>query len=1574
MDPVEHLPQEPLLQNNALGIIQPEQYEAHGIVSSDIPLGTFPALRHPPQFPSRFGGNAYGFGLYEVQQRLTTKDIELLQSIHYERPEDIRRYYKELNRIYKQLGLLIRFSRLGKPYYLIPAHLISVTVTHLRTKVEKIGEVIQFHHRKSLKEQHVIGMLTQTDDLVFQELSYRFKDHRLAAIDSLDRLRTLDDTLDLVVLTSDPYELLLNPEFCPQVSENPSKDRLNQYTVYVFKRIWDLLKQEGEIFIIANHYPPRSARSMDITFNTEQEKKRFALFTHIFRTRGKYRIQDSTIHVNIFDFQKFLTGLYVEQEVVQRLLGGKSLEELSLEQIAQLPYLNYPLTNPPFLGNQKSVWSSNLSVFFEKILLEPIVPDPVREDWEERFSFDDYMPDYMIQYLGQRKRPQAAAAEVRRDVQETRLAGCMPELLADYRDSFDYVISTLRVLSRLKTGKHEGLPQLLVDRLRQPLENRKRRFKALNHVIKLMGKTGRMEDVRGYLNPGRIEGPRTNILENIEALSFFGFSSPELREILLIVLGHTPMGRIISGKMNEKSLKPLTDLAKRFETQEALNLLRYCRLMTMAENEASRGVPLTEPEILELFQLYESSVRVVLNRDFDWETLLDENVASMGGIHNKIIRKLLKMMNHSQFLENWSELRDKGAMEKESIADYDEEQLSKIENVIRLVETVDDFEHRYLQAEPLQLPVFYRRLLDIEFHGTGRLFQRMDSRLVFTLLWIAGNVARGDTINFNPMFRDLPASGDEDEWIKRIEREATAINLYYLDLNILKQFSQQIYETHSSFLVGTGIHFKVNTRTQALEIGYTDMDNTISSLDSLSKVIEGKRISEIPIEDFEKLEVRFSSLESFYQSHLRLISQPDFAFKLPQKQKQWFKKVDEQRKNLHRNFLKTIFQPEELHTDLDLMYRHAPSVLHFILPEFLVLKDLSSPGHLYLKGPVTNYIKTTTKKLQALIRREKEQFQNLHFLHRLAQREFGPMTAGTVGVSEAQIEQLEAIVEHLRTNTPLFHALILSFIFQDVGRIPALRDKYKKDINPADLAYNGALFLEKEHIPERHGLDEQAKAYLIFLVRHHGLLHHIIRGETSLFALQDILRPEQESPDVFDAFFLLSFIVLSAIREDLILEDLADWLFNIRSLCHRVMAGETSFDSEFEKIFLDRGNLFFALEEYTEQGLPDGVPAVEYLDFNGWNVPETRDSIQAGKMIFAMERIFRLRGLRHIQFADLVRVILEVPLQYIYKKRNFSSIGYATFEKETYEAQRLYKTLRNLTEDARHYILDRLVGDKIRIFGYEKISGYLSYENQIKLLLIALLGAERIKGDEGPAQLNFMQMTEIIEKRYEAVNDYLNMLSMDKLWSDQTQTDRLFRAENGILLREEEFPGVLSIRFRDHRINISEKIAYMKRINHVDQLKNYFHYSLRSLRKLPFYTEDYELELEKAFEGRLAEITETILEQTKKRMDLIEDFEELHSLVSDLLERALDIGFSEDQIHRLNDLYELRKDILKRSRLQEMENVLDRIQDMHELRDYWESIKPYLQANRMFLGKELETLIARKFDAAIRRLQKAPPE
>ncbi len=331
MDPTGSLPADTFWQENSFGFIKPDEYKALGIDPSDIPMGTFAALKHPSYLSSRYGGNAYGFGFLEAYERLEPEDVKFIQSITVENPDDVKSHFKELNALYENIGLLIRFSSLGKPYYLIPLHLLSNTLIRVKVRADEIGKIIGFAQKKYMKEHHEIGVLSHRDDLILHELALRFGEHRFEAINSLKNLRGLGRKLDLIILTRDINEIILMESFSPLFRQTPSRKHLEQYALYFLWKIYNLLKPGGEIFILADHYTPKTNRTTKLIFKTTKEEKNFYLFSHIFKTKRKYRPGNRSVHVNIFDFQKYLSGLYVEEEVVDKLLGGKREDELSVE-------------------------------------------------------------------------------------------------------------------------------------------------------------------------------------------------------------------------------------------------------------------------------------------------------------------------------------------------------------------------------------------------------------------------------------------------------------------------------------------------------------------------------------------------------------------------------------------------------------------------------------------------------------------------------------------------------------------------------------------------------------------------------------------------------------------------------------------------------------------------------------------------------------------------------------------------------------------------------------------------------------------------------------------------------------------------------------------------------------------------------------------------------------------------------------------------------------------------------------------------------------------------------------------
>jgi hypothetical protein len=155
----------------------------------------------------------------------------------------------------------------------------------------------------------------------------------------------------------------------------------------------------------------------------------------------------------------------------------------------------------------------------------------------------------------------------------------------------------------------------------------------------------------------------------------------------------------------------------------------------------------------------------------------------------------------------------------------------------------------------------------------------------------------------------------------------------------------------------------------------------------------------------------------------------------------------------------------------------------------------------------------------------------------------------------------------------------------------------------------------------------------------------------------------------------------------------------------------------------------------------------------------------------------------------------------------------------------------------------------------------------------------------------------------------------------------------------------------------------------VDPLKNYYETSLDTVRKLPYHTDDYEEDLQKAFNDRLLQITDQMLDQTLQEIEQVTEFEELQRRFLELKSCLGETGPSDEQKHRLNDIFELRKDSLKQEKLESIERFFSALNDPSELKEYWNGLKWYLQHNRPYTGKEFENRVARKFDEKMKTIK-----
>lgn len=1533
--------------------IKPEEYDAFGIDPDDISPGTIPARRHPSYLPGRYGGNAYGLGLYELYDRLNPQELDTIQSISYQNQDELKQHYRKINAIYKKMGLLIRVSSHGKLYYLIPDQLIVSTINRIKIKADEIGRIIESHKNKYLKESYRIGVITQEDDIISANLSLRFKEHEFYIIDSLPKLINSPKGMDLVIFTRDIFEIIQAGRFIPLKEKKLTKNVFERYAIYLLSKIYGLLNEKGELFAISEYHVPLNDKEVKVGFKTEQEYKRFLFFTHIFKTKKRYRASGSSntpIDINIFDLKSYLNQPYVEQKIIDRLLGKKELDSLKLEEIESLPFMDNPIYTR-YRFKQYEAWNKVFGAFFEKLYLNEHTPQDVLDDWRRRVEFYDYIPPYILLFLGQKRPAAISIKEIKEEVEELHLSGSPSDLISEHRDSFNYLYETLNCLNMIKKGQlGEAFPEGLIQRLKQPFERPRRRHRYFNDVLKLMAKKEQIRNIEACLNPHNIEGPTTSILSKLELLQFFGFSKGELREIFLIVSGHSSMGQIIQGKTNLKAMKPFSDALRRLPFDRAIHILRYYRLMSVAEYMALKKDIFDLNQANEAFDIFELVLKSLVEKSMDWDLLIDSYITSCGGIRNVVIRNILKMMNKIRFLNRWEELSSKGTMEKETLADYDSEGVKEINSIITLINTVEELEERFLKEDPLFSPSFYRKFLNIEFHGTGTLFEYINSRFAYILLWIVGNVSEGNVVNFNPILQKIDFYNPVP-FTRKIEKEIATIKLNHIDIQALRELREHLENQKVTFIMGTGLQLRLDDKRKIIHVDYIDMDGNISNIEGFLKRAPFQSLTDINEQELEELSHLFGDIEVFYQGHLRMIEQRSFK-RFPKRQLRWIKRIENIRDRIKREFRGMLFNPQSLFTDMNRLYNYSKELFRFIFPEISALENLSynqrdGNEHFF-------YILNSLKKFQALINHDKKSFHDVSTLHHLARREFGPMDWGILGLSDSQINELENIVEDLKGKRVLFSALIKALLFRDVGLIPDLRKRYEKLMNPVNHADAGVLFIEKENLAHEYGIDKDELQHMLKIIKCHDYLLHMVEGEFSLYAVKDIL--EVGDKDLFDAIFICSFIVFCSMSNDLILEDLMEQLMKIRRICHRILAGGITLDTHLQKVYARRGKQYMLLSGSNGERGDKGLISIH-------EIPPSSINYQAGRLIYGMERIFRLRGVKHVEFIDLANYLMNMPLRYIYKRRRYYGVGYSRFEKELFEAYRIYGTIMGFPEEIRHFILDRLVEDRARIWGFREVSKFLTYENQIRLLFLSLMGAERLFQGKYPVSINFNPISDLIYKRFELINDLLRGIEEHEIWDEPKRLNSYLSGKTALLIRTDFQNRVLSIYLKD-KINIDKKLKRIKEIRDVDQLKNYYYYSLKSLRKYPYFTEDYELALERAYEKRVSEILEQVISKARAQMELMKSPKDVKRLRDELLDKALEMGLTPEQKNRINDIYELRQEEIKREKLREILSSLQAISDRRELKDYWDSIKWYLYENRPFLGKEFEILVAREFDKA----------
>ena len=1524
------LPPEVARVSGLYRFIPQERFEELGIDPEDVPLGTFPAEDHPPFLPDRFGGNAYGLGLYE-QTALSPRQARLLESLDLDDPAQVAAQNRELNDVLKRLGLLIRYSSKGRPFYLIPAQYVAHFLVEVQARTDLIVNFLSSLLSRRLQESLKVGIVALNHELLLPEIQTRMPHMDFKVLDSLSAFAGMHGPFAAMVMVGGPMEIAMAHRRRHQGKASGRPADREAYGYFMAGHLWDMLEDDGEVLCLADRPLGGSNDTRQVRFSSQGEFKRFLMFSHVYRTRRRYKSGKSLeLKVNLFDFHTFLSGLSVYHETVEGLLEGRSLAEVNPKDIDRLPYQDLPL---PRGSAQRALaaWQRWFTPFFKLERQGTVLPDVQLREWQTRYQLEGEFPDTIMVLEGKRRRPAVSYANVMSRLARRRLAGCDQGLLAEYKDSFAYVRKVLEILEEARQGTLEGLPGLELSRLRKPFETAHRK-QTLNDVFKLMEQAPRLDRLERRLNPEGLVGARTPVLANLEKLSLMGLAEGPLMQLPLIVLGHSTMVRVTFGKLPETTLQPLTELSRYRNLEEGVTIIRLFRLLSVAEAAAASPTGLTGEQVGELFALYDDAIRVITDPELSWQDILNQQISRLGGVQAKSFRKMLKLFDLFEFIDSWRALEHAGPRLKEAMADYDPAKLERINRVVELAGQVRQFVERFYAGDSMARPYFFRAFLNCELHGTGRLLPRLGAAAGFTLLWICVHASERRILNFNKLVQ----VGDEAELEKRLIKLRQALGGLepsQLSPDWLESLREELADGKEAYILDSGIYLTLDKVTGALTPRFVDATDELGRLKLGMDHGLDQQLNLVQDESLQAMDQGLNWVQRFLsaQEQQRPVKEAGASRLLKMARQE-----SRLRRRLEDYLLGELFNLPLFALNLKRLIQDCPRIMDRLLPK--------PAGH-----PQTGLNLRAAQKLSALQMGRLDLFQDMHKSHEAARAEFGPTAAGIVGVSPLQFQTLTASLAQLLSGQGgdnIAKLLMLSVL---------LAKAWVKAGSSRDLA---------EHpLVRGAGLEKDRVKDLAFLLEHHDLFLRMLNGENTPLCLHSLV--QRKDPVFVELLFILSVLFTAASQEGLLTEDLlARFFWLLRRVRDFISQGQPA--SRAHQI---------SLEEYAAQNLA----LAHYRDIQKGEAPasslrhllentrlpdEGRERwLQEGARQFGLERILRLRGLWYISWLDLELLRQQVPVVYIYRLKGLRSLGVTHFERDLYEGLRIRRGLNSLDQDQREYLLLGL-GDPARDLGishYAPAAERLTYPNQVKLLFLGLAAAQELNWDPPPDRVSFEPLAKVMDRKFEMVNEAITALGLSSLIQKPRILRRMQKAREGLRLNYDPASRELSLAVSDP-VSLDRKIEAVRRAKDVHKLKRLYHQELKKIKLTHYHTLDFGERLEKAFQENLTRLGGEMMERMRGQMTRAASLDELDELFNQFWEEGLSVPLSHDRQQSLRDLYELNSERIRAAFLEKVSRQLNEVQSLGDLDSLWARVRKFMKSQERHLGQDFDLIVAQRFD------------
>ncbi len=715
------------------------------------------------------------------------------------------------------------------------------------------------------------------------------------------------------------------------------------------------------------------------------------------------------------------------------------------------------------------------------------------------------------------------------------------------------------------------------------------------------------------------------------------------------------------------------------------------------------------------------------------------------------------------------------------------------------------------------------------------------------------------------------------------------------------------------------------------------------------------------------MERRFSELMSFHQYLDREHHGIQCSIGTAEGVEKKTREIYEIEKRLELILRNQIFIPEEIYESINVLHEHCPGVLGFIIPELRGMGFLGGISPDPASGSLEDYVMRCLQKYQALVNRDRNSFQDRNTFYRLAKQEFGPLAEEDLGASHPQLEALEYFIGRVREKPWLLQALTFALLFQEIGKL-------EKFSGPDPGNYwthgpKGAEILRKFGVLKKYRLEQQAEDMAILLVRHHGLIGHVILGDEPVTALERLTA--ENDTHLLDAFLVHSVLASAAVMEGAMVSDFLDCFIHYRATALEVIKSRTTWRDYLRETLEEKGRA--VLNEFTFGSHEEKLLTIEHVA--GCGISDSgieNEVLWQGRQSAALERLLKLVGSPWVDYEDLQIYLREIPLNFIYHKKKLKSVGPATFEKQLLRGVELLYLISSLAPEVRYYLfycLDHL-GGGIRIYDFQKLTDTLGLSESLKLLILSLQSFHHYFGIERKCGLiSFADLSREPSGRQEILKTVLrDMPFPEKCFEGKTV---IFTPEHFGELRFEagEPQLAINVTYRD-TVRFDSMRQALTDIWDSDELFRRYRQSIFDVRKLmPVGVEALEQELEKAFILQRKKINERVLKGFQERLGHVADISAFQQIMEEIAATKPKYAFTEEHLFLLDEICEFNRYRIRDNYLDAIYQEISNLRSTESLLAFWNKVKGELFCYRSFIGKEYEMLIAKFIDERLDRLE-----